>query len=202
MPNGNPNRDDDNGSQRDDQTEHHGGGQSGYGSGRLGGDRTMGPAFRNQESGNRSNDDGQGVRTDDRFTGRGGEGYWLDRTERTDRSDDGNVGQPMPGGHRGKGPVGYTRSDNRIKESVSEALADDDHVDATHIEVVVKNGEVLLTGLVEDRWQSRRAEDLIVELPGVKDVQNQLRLRGNPNTDSAVGKLETETSTTDNKHRA
>ena len=108
--------------------------------------------------------------------------------------------------HRGKGPQGYTRSDDRIKEQVCEMLSDDDHIDATHIEVVVKNGEVILTGTVEDRRQKRLAEDLIERAPGVKDVQNQLRVsgerRGNQNTGNAVGRNETETSSTDKKHRA
>jgi osmotically-inducible protein OsmY len=316
---------------RDDDTERFGGGQSGYGAGRFGDDRSMGSGYRNQSQGNRSYDDRQGMHTDDRFTGRGGEGYWEDRTERTNYNsgynqggmgfgasgggpqqrgsqpgfrggniganmaseynqgrypdmygpDDnygsygqrqntrfgqggnyqqadfehgvgygqgtggrwanvpqagmqqggmsqgrgmqgnygpdmqrggyggsgmqGGYGQQSPG-HRGKGPQGYTRSDDRIRETVCEALHDDDHVDATHIEVVVKNGEVILTGNVEDRRQKRLAEDLVERLPGVKDVQNQLRCgsadrRGNQNTGSAVGRNETE-MTSDKKHRA
>ena len=38
-------------------------------------------------------------------------------------------GQEMPS-HRGKGPKGYTRSDERIREHVCEVLSDDHHVDA------------------------------------------------------------------------
>jgi osmotically-inducible protein OsmY len=333
----------------DDRTERHGGGQSGYGSGRAGEDRSMGPGYRNQASANRSFEDRQGMHTDDRFTGRGGEGYWEDRSERTNYNSgynqggmgygnygggqqqrssfrggsagaqnmaseynqgrgypdmygpdenygsrpntrygqggnyeqadfehgvgygqgtggrwanvpqagmqggmqggmrrqggmqgnygqggmqgnygqggmQGNYGQGMQSGygqqsggygqqpgvgsHRGKGPVGYTRSDDRIRENVCEALHDDDHIDATHIEVVVKNGEVILTGNVEDRRQKRLAEDLVEQMPGVKDVQNQLRCgserRGNQNTGSGVGKNETENriETSDKKHRA
>jgi osmotically-inducible protein OsmY len=335
---------------RDDDTERFGGGQSGYGSGRFGDDRSMGAGYRNQSQPQRGNyDDRQGMHTDDRFSGRGGEGYWEDRSERTNYNsgynqggmgygnygggqqqrgsqqgfrggnaganmaseynqgrypdmygpDDnygsyagrqngrfgqggnyqqadfehgvgygqgtggrwanvpqagmqqdygrgmpqsrgmqggygmqgggyggmqGNYGSDMQRGyggyggsgmqggygqqqsHRGKGPQGYTRSDDRIKETVCEALHDDDHVDASHIEVVVKNGEVMLTGNVDDRRQKRLAEDLVERLPGVKDVQNQLRCgssdrRGNQNTGSAVGKNETEMSS-DKKHRA
>ena len=118
----------------------------------------------------------------------------------------GNMGQGIS--HRGKGPQGWQRSDERIKEQVCEALSDDDHIDASNIEVQVKNGDVILTGTVEDRRTKRLAEDLVERLPGVKDVQNQLRVgsnndkRGNQNTGSAVGKNETETSSTDRKHRA
>ena len=62
----------------DDDTEQYGGGQSGYGSGRDGDDRSMGPAYRNQAYGDRQYDDRQGMHTDERFTGRGGEGYWAE----------------------------------------------------------------------------------------------------------------------------
>jgi osmotically-inducible protein OsmY len=37
-------------------------------------------------------------------------------------------------------------------------LSDEDHLDATHIDVKVENGEVILTGIVSDREQKRRAE--------------------------------------------
>ena len=78
---------------------------------------------------------------------------------------------------RGKGPVGYTRSDERIRELVCDALTDDHYVDATHIEVTVRNGEVILAGTVEDRVQKRMAESCVDHIGGVKDVQNQLRIR-------------------------
>jgi osmotically-inducible protein OsmY len=81
------------------------------------------------------------------------------------------------GSHRGKGPSGYTRSDERIREIVCEVLTDDDRIDATNIEVNVKNGEVTLSGSVDDRSQKRMAEDRIENLSCVKDVVNQLRIR-------------------------
>ncbi len=81
------------------------------------------------------------------------------------------------GPHRGKGPQGFVRSDERVRELVCEALTDDDDVDATHIEVTVKNGEVMLGGTVEDREMKRRAEDCVERVPGVRDVHNQLRIR-------------------------
>ncbi len=41
------------------------------------------------------------------------------------------------GEHRGKGPKGYARTDERIKEDVNERLTDDSMVDASEIEVDV-----------------------------------------------------------------
>lgn len=99
-----------------------------------------------------------------------------------------SLGQRIKGwfqGHRGKGPAGYTRSDERIRENVCEALADDDRVDASNIEVTVKNGEVTLTGTVDDRQSKRIAEECIENLSGVKDVQNQLRVGSTGMTSSA-----------------
>jgi hypothetical protein len=84
--------------------------------------------------------------------------------------------QQMQGVHRGKGPTGYTRSDERIREMVCDVLTDHDHIDASTIEVAVKNGEVTLSGAVEDRRTKRMAEDVIENLSGVKEVVNQLRV--------------------------
>ena len=93
-------------------------------------------------------------------------------------------GQPAPQtqGHRGKGPANYHRSDDRLRELVCEALTDDDRVDATHVDVVVRNGEAVLTGTVTDRAQKRAAEDCAEQVSGVKDVQNNIRV-GDPKKD-------------------
>jgi hypothetical protein len=117
-------------------------------------------------------------------------------------------GMPARGPHRGKGPQGYTRSDDRIKECVCEALSEDEHLDASHIEVVVKNGDVILTGVVDQRRDKRMAEEIAERQSGVKDVQNNLRVgdRGNQYAGSTVSKNETDTasqtSSNDKKPRA
>ena len=111
------------------------------------------------------------------------------------------------GPHRGKGPAGYRRSDERIRELVCESLTDDDQIDASRIEVAVENGEVTLTGSVDDRHAKRDAEDCACSVVGVRDVQNLLRVqrddgRGNRPGAAAVRKHETETSAPDRKARA
>jgi osmotically-inducible protein OsmY len=80
------------------------------------------------------------------------------------------------GQHKGKGPKGYSRSDDRIKEDINDRLSDDVFVDASEIEVTVAQGEVTLTGTVGTRSEKRRAEDLAEEVSGVKNVENRLRL--------------------------
>ena len=81
-----------------------------------------------------------------------------------------------PSGHRGKGPSGYHRSDERIREMACEALTEDDRVDATNIEIHVRDGEVTMTGHVDDRQQKRLAEDCVDNVMGVKDVHNELKV--------------------------
>ena len=79
--------------------------------------------------------------------------------------------------HRGRGPAGYTRSDERIREDVNDRLTEDWRVDARAVEVSVASGEVTLDGTVPSREQKRRAEDLVDSLSGVKHVQNNLRIK-------------------------
>jgi hypothetical protein len=81
------------------------------------------------------------------------------------------------GPHYGKGPQGFRRSDERIKELVCEALFEDDQIDATGIAVDVQQGEVMLAGTVDDRLTKRMAEDCAASIAGVHDVHNQLRIR-------------------------
>ena len=80
------------------------------------------------------------------------------------------------GNHRGRGPKGYRRSDERIKEDVSDRLAEHAYLDASDIEVAVKEGEVTLSGTVTHRRDKRAAEDLAEDVSGVKNVQNNLRV--------------------------
>jgi osmotically-inducible protein OsmY len=78
--------------------------------------------------------------------------------------------------HSGRGPKGYTRSDERIREDVSDRLTDDPHIDASEIEVAVSNGEVTLTGKVNERFAKRHAEDIAERVSGVRHVQNNVRV--------------------------
>lgn len=79
--------------------------------------------------------------------------------------------------HHGKGPKGYRRSDQRIHEDICEELTHHDELDASGIEVEVKDGIVTLSGVVDGRKEKRLAEDLIHDLRGVEDVQNRLTVR-------------------------
>jgi hypothetical protein len=81
-----------------------------------------------------------------------------------------------PTGYQGRGPKGYQRSDDRIREEICDCMTDDPVLDASEIEVLVEHGEVTLTGSVVSRDQKRRAEDVAESISGVRDVTNQLRV--------------------------
>jgi osmotically-inducible protein OsmY len=87
-----------------------------------------------------------------------------------------NVGRNV-GPHIGRGPRGYQRSDERIREEICELLWRHDMIDASDIDVVVINGEVTLTGLVDSRLTKRLAEDVLEDVNGVRDIHNQLKVK-------------------------
>ncbi|MEP6863945.1 MAG: BON domain-containing protein [Deltaproteobacteria bacterium] len=109
--------------------------------------------------------------------------------------------QGTRGPHSGKGPQGFQRPDERVKEMIHEALTDHEHIDATHITVDVKSGEVVLTGTVDDRNAKRLAEDIVERVSGVKDVQNQLRVSTSTNTSHMTPSTNTTNNTTSNNDK-
>jgi osmotically-inducible protein OsmY len=214
---------------RQRSTEYYGQGQSGYGAGRYEGDRAFSSrnVRWNGDERDRDYDERFEGRSSEPWSPQ--ERGWSDEARRNRyarsvghyshpgrRSYEGGSdsyggylgqgGQEMGeqsgnriGSHRGKGPVGFARSDERIRELVCEVLTDHHDIDATNIEVQVKSGEVTLLGTVEDRRQKRLAEDAIAHITSVKDVINQLRIGAHRS--ESVGKDPT-SSSGDKRHRA
>jgi osmotically-inducible protein OsmY len=84
--------------------------------------------------------------------------------------------------YAGRGPKGYKRADERIREDVCELLTRSEYLDASNIEVTVRDGTVMLSGSVQDRRSKRMAEDLSQDISGVTDVQNQIRVESSGST--------------------
>jgi osmotically-inducible protein OsmY len=80
------------------------------------------------------------------------------------------------GPNRGRGPRGYQRSDDRIREEVCERLTDAEDVDASEVEVMVSNCEVALSGSVRTCEQKRRAIDIAEDVSGVHHVRSSLKI--------------------------
>lgn len=118
--------------------------------------------------------------------GRADRGYGNDACQREmrgyrgqerERDPSASAAMQAEGPYRGHGPRGYARSDDRIRDDVCDRLSDDSMLDASEIDVAVKEGEVTLTGTVRQRSDRRRAEDLAEAASGVKHVQNNLRVK-------------------------
>jgi len=75
------------------------------------------------------------------------------------------------------GPKGWRRADDVIREDVCEALAYQHELDASDIEVAVKDAEATLTGTVRDRHAKRAAEHFAEGVRGVDDVHNRLTIQ-------------------------
>jgi BON domain len=105
-------------------------------------------------------------------------------------------GELPSGSYAGRGPKGYMRSDERIREDVSERLWADPWIDASEITVTVAKGEVTLEGTVEDRWTKRLADEIAEGCPGVKDVHNRLRIAPTKGGTETISPLESGSAST------
>jgi osmotically-inducible protein OsmY len=85
-------------------------------------------------------------------------------------------------------PRNYKRSDDRIREDVCEAIMRAQDVDAGDVEVQVSGTEVTLTGVVEDRHDKRRIEDIAHDVTGVSEVNNQLRTKAGSRFQEALAR--------------
>lgn len=77
--------------------------------------------------------------------------------------------------HRGRGPRSFSRTDERLHELVCELLTEDHDVDASEVEVSVRDGVVLLDGAVPERRMAYIAEEIAASVNGVREVDNRLR---------------------------
>lgn len=102
----------------------------------------------------------------------------------------------------GVGPKNFSRSKERILEDVNQKLTDHPKLDATDIEVDFDNGEIVLRGQVKSRECKRCAEDVAEQVPGVRDVRNELRVgRSGTARDEKSEKMEKGADSGTSKHR-
>ena len=173
-------------------------GSSGYGSGGYGGDygsssERFGSSYGSSFGDSRRDSDrdfGRGRQDDrgwwDRTTDEVSSWFGDEEAERRRRMDRQRDKQ-----YKGKGPKNYQRSDERIKEDINDRLSDDWYVDASEVDVTVQNGEVTLSGTVDERTSKRRAEDIAESVSGVRHVENRLRV----STSSSYSSSDTSSAT-------
>lgn len=113
------------------------------------------------------------------FDGSHGEGYgggfsvdeqsWMERRA--------EVNMRGLGPHQGRGPQGWRRSDQRVREDVCERLSEDRLIDARGIEVEVRDGVVTLGGEAYGASDPTRASQIARAVHGVKDVRLELSVK-------------------------
>jgi hypothetical protein len=86
-------------------------------------------------------------------------------------------GRGLVGKLFGRGPKGYKRSDDRIKEDICEQLWRSETIDSSEVTITVREGEVTLTGTVPERWMRHEIENIADESMGVKDIDNNIRIQ-------------------------
>jgi hypothetical protein len=95
-------------------------------------------------------------------------------------------GEPQRGRFAGRGPKGYQRTDERLREDICDRLMADPEIDASEMTVEVKAGEVTLDGSVPDRRTKRSAEDCVEEISGVRQVHNRLRVESRSDSERST----------------
>src|SRR5690606_41663096 len=70
----------------------------------------------------------------------------------------------------------YQRSDERILDEVCHHLREDPSIDASEIEVTCEQGIVTLRGSVDNRARKYHVENLVADVHGVKDINNELTI--------------------------
>jgi hypothetical protein len=75
------------------------------------------------------------------------------------------------------GPKGYQRSDERLREVISERLMDASYIDSSDVSVAVSGAKVMLEGTVPERRMKHAIEDLADACPGVLDIENRIQVK-------------------------
>ena len=84
-------------------------------------------------------------------------------------------------------PLRASEMDDRIESSAKKSYVYKTYLKDDAIKTVSKNGAVTLTGTVADASHKSLAEDTVEGLPGVKSVDNQLKVKGESHAERSDG---------------
>ncbi len=77
----------------------------------------------------------------------------------------------------GVGPESYKRPNERVMEDIGENLTYHGAIDARDVEIDVDDGVVTLRGTVPDRQMKYLVEDVVENIYGVNDINNEIKVR-------------------------
>jgi osmotically-inducible protein OsmY len=106
----------------------------------------------------------------------GTDGYGSDAQDAVGGEDSRDFSNSPQFSHRGRGPKGYVRSDERLREIICERLTDDPNIDAREVSIEVTNQVVKVSGSIDNRRSKHEIEELIEGVGGVQGIDNQLLL--------------------------
>jgi osmotically-inducible protein OsmY len=72
--------------------------------------------------------------------------------------------------------------DSRIETSARQSYVYKTYLQGDDIKIQSNNGAVTLTGVVSENFHKSLAQDTVIDLPGVKSVDNRLEVKGAPPT--------------------
>lgn len=148
-----------------EDTHYYGTGAAGWGGpGFTGGAYAYGNGPRDQERPLDAEYSDESAVSYEQAAGRSGYGYGQGRRSQYARN-------PYP-----HGPKGYQRSDERLKEDISERLMQSHQIDCSDVSLEVRGGKVSLEGSVPSRHMKHAIEDLVDACPGVQDIDNRVRV--------------------------
>jgi len=96
----------------------------------------------------------------------------------------------------GTGPKGYKRSNDRIREEISDIMMVRGDLDASNVTISVAEGVVTLEGTVDDRNTKRAIEDLAEGVLGVDEVNNRVRVQSSSRDKGGASSREDEDTDT------
>jgi osmotically-inducible protein OsmY len=94
-----------------------------------------------------------------------------------------------------------SETDDRIESAAKKSYVFKTYLKDDSIKTVSRNGAVTLTGTVAESSHKSLAQDTVESLPGVKSVDNQLKIKGESPAEHSDGWLSTKVKTTLLFHR-
>ncbi len=92
-------------------------------------------------------------------------------------------------------PLRASETDDRIESSAKKSHVFKTYLKGDSIKTESKNGAVILTGTVAEASHKSLAQDTVEGLPGVKSVDNQLKVKGENHAEHSDGWLGTKVKT-------
>jgi hyperosmotically inducible periplasmic protein len=83
------------------------------------------------------------------------------------------------------GPARASETDDRIESSFKKSYAYKTYLKDEHIKISSKDGDVTLSGAVNNETHKPMAQDIAAALPGVKNVDNRIVVKGDQPTENS-----------------